>query len=179
MLEALSIVRRTYPDAKLYLAGSSNYSEKETCIRQMRTRYENYIFDLINAYSLQDAVVFCGTLNEQEMCNQYLKAHVFVSPSTIENSPNSLGEAMILGMPSISSDVGGVNSLMQHNVEGYIYQVDAPYMLAYYISRIFQDDGLAMMLCKNAKKRASETHNGEKNAKRLIEIYTSIKSRIK
>ena len=69
------------------------------------------------------------------MKERFLKSNVFVSPSTIENSPNSLGEAMLLGIPCISSDVGGVKNLLKHEEEGYVYQTDAPYMLAYYVKK--------------------------------------------
>ena len=71
------------------------------------------------------------------MCEQYLKANVFVLPSAIENSPNSLGEAMMLGTPTVVSDVGGVKNMIDHEKEGYVYQPDASYMIAYYAGRFF------------------------------------------
>ena len=91
-------------------------------------------------YGLEQHIRYLGTLNEQDMCRQYLKANVFVSASSIENSSNSLSEAMILGVPCIASDAGGTISLFQHEHDGFLYQADAPYLLAYYIDRIFSDD---------------------------------------
>ena len=104
----------------------------------------------------------------------HLRANVFVSPSSIENSPNSVGDAMLLGMPCVSSDVGGVKNLMEHGKEGFVYQADAPYMLAYYVCRIFEDEQLASLLGESAAKKAAATHDRAANTARLAEIYQEI-----
>lgn len=93
---------------------------------------------MIRQYKLEKHVTFLGTLNPEDMCMAYINTHIFVSASSIENSPNSVGEAMILGVPTISSDVGGVKNMLVHEQEGYIYPFDEPYMLAYYIKKIFE-----------------------------------------
>ena len=97
-----------------------------------------------------------------------------MSPSTIENSPNSLGEAMLLGVPCISSDVGGVKNMLVHNLEGYIYQADAPYMIAYYVKKVFNDANCALIISKNAKSHAGKTHNRDENLKILLKIYREL-----
>jgi glycosyltransferase involved in cell wall biosynthesis len=119
-------------------------------------------------------VVFTGILDEKQMCERYLKSHVFVCPSSIENSPNSLGEAMILGVPCVASDVGGVIDLLTHREEGFVYQTDAPYMLAHYVCEIFANDDLALQFSKKARIHAIKTHNKEENTKRMMEIYREI-----
>lgn len=73
---------------------------------------------------------------------RYLASSVFVSVSTIENSPNSVGEAMLFGCPVVSSCVGGVLDMLEHGQEGFLYQASAPYMLAWYVGCVFRDDGL-------------------------------------
>ena len=113
-------------------------------------------------------------LNAEEMKQQFLKSEIFVSPSVIENSPNSLGEAMILGMPIVAANVGGVSSMLVHGKEGYLYQSDAPYLLAYYISQLFDDRENEYELGKNAREHALRTHNKEKNIRELIDIYKNI-----
>ena len=81
---------------------------------------------------------------------------------------------MLLGVPSITSDVGGVKNLLEHEVEGFIYQCDAPYMLAYYIKKIFDSDELAKKLSLAAKEKALQLYDGDRNKSRLIQIYESI-----
>ena len=91
-------------------------------------------------------VFFTGPLDEEKICQRYLRSHVFVCPSSIENSPNSLGEAMILGVPCIASYVGGIPDMLKDREEGLLYQHNAPYMLAHHICEIFEDKMLACRL---------------------------------
>jgi len=140
-----------------------------------QTYYHKYLGRLIIKYGLQNHVTFLGSLDESSICQRYLKSHVFVSPSSIENSPNSVGEAMLLGVPTVSSDVGGVKNMLTHNEEGYTYQYDAPYMLAYYVVKIFNDDDLALKFSRNAKIHAIKTHSREENLNQLMSIYEDIK----
>lgn len=174
MLEAMPLILKHYHDAKLYIGGQ-NITKFDTLKDKFKiSSYGKYIKELIGRYNLGKSVFFTGLLNEQQMCEQYLKSHVFVCPSIIENSPNSLGEAMIMGVPCIASDVGGVADLLKHNEEGFIYQADAPYMLAFYINKIFSDDDLALKFSKNEKEHAQFTHNRRANLDNLITIYSTI-----
>ena len=116
--------------------------------------YEKYVNDIIDKLNLRNNIVFTGPLKANEMKTRYLTSHVFVSPSTIENSPNSVGEAMILGVPTISSDVGGVKDMLAHGEEGFVYPMDEPYMLAYYIDRVFSNDSISLKLSECARNHA-------------------------
>lgn len=173
-LMALPLILKEFPDAKLYIAGSEVLKKKRKYPRWRRLAYENYIFDLISNNHLQNTVIFCGNLNEEQMCESYLRCNVFVSPSVIENSPNSIGEAMLMGVPVVASDVGGVKNLLVHNLEGYIYQCDAYYMLAYYVCKVFDDQEQTLLISANAAKHAGDTHDPVKNMEQLISIYTNI-----
>lgn len=174
MLRAMPEILRTYPDAHLYVAGNDLTRNDSLYAKLKISSFARYIKKLIGGYGLEEKVTFTGSLNEQQMKERFLKSNVFVSPSTIENSPNSLGEAMLLGVPCISSDVGGVKNLLKHEEEGYVYQSDAPYMLAYYVKKTFEDQGKAERFAMVAKNHASMTHDREINMKRLLEIYEEI-----
>ncbi len=174
VLEAMPEIRRRYPDVQLRVAGGDPTGEKTLKDKLRISSYGKYIGSLIRKYGLEKQVVFTGFLDEKTMCEEFLRANVFVSPSSIENSPNSVGEAMLLGMPCVSSDVGGVKNLMEHGKEGFVYQADAPYMLAYYVCRIFEDEQLASLLGESAAKKAAATHDRAANTARLAEIYQEI-----
>lgn len=177
MLEAMPFILKRFPDAKLYIGGQ-NINKSDTLKEKLKiSSYGKYIKELIDRYNLAENVIFTGILNEQKMCEQYLKSHVFVSPSSIENSPNSLGEAMILGVPCVASDVGGVTDLLKHKEEGFVYQVDAPYMLAHYVYEIFSSDELALNLSWKAREHALKTHDRKANTNRLLSTYNSIMER--
>ena len=108
------------------------------------------------------------------MCARLLKSHVFLCPSAIENSPNSVGEAMLLGVPVVSSDVGGVHNLLADKSEGLLYTTADQKGLQTAIFKVFADDKLAMWLSSNAKLKASKTHDAKVNYLRLLEIYHEI-----
>ena len=71
-----------------------------------------------------------GTLPEEELASQLTDADAFVQVSHIENSPNSLCEAMLAGIPVIASFAGGTSSLVQDGVQGVLVQDGDPYALA-------------------------------------------------
>jgi glycosyltransferase involved in cell wall biosynthesis len=174
MLQAMPEILREYPDAHLYVAGN-DLTKTDTIYNKLKiSSFAKYIKKLITKYGLENKVTFTGSLSEEEMKLRFLKSNVFVSPSTIENSPNSLGEAMILGIPCISSDVGGVKNLLKHEEEGYVYQTDAPYMLAYYVKKMFILGRDADKFGVKAQAHAKETHSREQNLKALLDIYQSV-----
>lgn len=177
VIEALKYILSRYPDTKVYTTGK-NLLNLSLVDKLKKTSYQQFILDLIKKEKLEKHVFFLGTLTEKEMCDQYLKCHVFVSPSTIENSPNSVGEAMILGCPVVASDVGGVKNMLVHNQEGFVYQSSAPYMLAYYICKIFDDDMLARTFSQNARKHANKIFDRDKNFSTLLDIYNSISNKV-
>lgn len=170
VLLAMAILKEKYPDIKLLVSGWDS-----AFVRGLKeTAYGRYTRKIIEKNGLSNAVKYVGMLNETEMVNTFLKSKVYVMPSSIENSPNSLGEAMLLGMPIVSSCVGGVNDLLQDKTEGFLYSYDAPYMLAGYIDRIFQDDDMAVSMGKLARTHALKTHNPDVNYDKLLSIYYEI-----
>ncbi|KAF5032498.1 D-inositol-3-phosphate glycosyltransferase [anaerobic digester metagenome] len=169
-IEALRDVSMFYPDVTVHVAG--NDITKRDLIGG--NSYGLYIRNQLEKYHLQKKVCFCGSLNEEQMKHEMLAANVFVSPSNIENSPNSVGEAMLLGVPVVSSAVGGVMDLLEHKTEGFVYQSDAPYMLAHFVMKVFENLDLSYKMGKRAQEHARVTHDYQKNMDRLVEIYNSI-----
>lgn len=176
MLLALPYIRPHFPDIKLYVAGFSPLSINNSILSFLkRSDYGHYLAYIIKKYNLSKSIVFTGPLNETQMCDRYLKSHVFVCPSSIENSPNSLGEAMLLGMPCIASFVGGVPDMLEHGKDGYLYPFNAPYMLAHYIMCLFKDDQLCVSFGASAKQHAIHTHNKKEVLNNILTTYKTIK----
>lgn len=175
VLEAAVLLKKKYPQLQIYVAGSRNPFNNGI----NATAYSKFLYKYAKRNDLLKSVTYVGKLDEKNMCNRFLKSHVFVSASSIENSPNSVGEAMLIGMPIVASNVGGTSDLLCDKKEGYLYQFDASYMMAGYIDRIFQNDSMAVEMGKQARIHALQTHDRNKNFGELIGIYKQIAMQIK
>lgn len=172
LLEAMPIILRRYPDAVISVTGGSFFADSFLG-RQRQQTYFRYLQRFCKRNGLTDKIEFLGRLNAVDMKQAFLDANVFVLPSTIENSPNSLGEAMLLGVPCVASDVGGVTNMLCPG-EGFVYPSTAPYMLAHRIMEIFAMEDRAGELGTAARAHAKKTHDPEKNLQDLLAIYREI-----
>lgn len=169
-LKAMPAIIKDYPDTQVYIGGNNRY--KSNYIKG--SGYFLYLQYLIKRYNLEKTIHFLGTLSEEQVKYAMLNSNVFVSPSNIENSPNSLGEAMLLGVPCITSDVGGVKNMITHEKEGFVYPYNEYYMLAHYVKRVFEMGKEAGQIADTARCHALQTHNPEKNQENLLNIYRKI-----
>lgn len=173
-LRAFPRVLDKYPDAKMYVAGDRITAYGSVKDKIKIGTYGKYLLELIREHHLEKQVFFLGRLDASQMCGRMLKSHVFLSASVLENSPNSVGEAMLLGVPVVSSDVGGVSSLLENGKEGLLYPPEDEEKLAGQILRVFSDPALADRLSGAEKERAAKTHDPQTNYQRLLEIYHEI-----
>jgi glycosyltransferase involved in cell wall biosynthesis len=119
-------------------------------------------------------VVWLGLCSSEIIVSELEKANAFVLPSYVENSPNSLAEAMLIGTPCIASNVGGIPSLLTHNRDGLLFPCGDAYSLAGMIARILREPALARSISENARKTARERHNPRKIAAAMMKIYAAI-----
>lgn len=177
LLQSAAELKKTFPNLQIAVGGYAPIKTSNPLVAfgvNYFFEYQGYIKSLIKKYELQDNIIFLGSLSASQMKSEFLKANVFVSPSSIENSPNSVGEAMMLGTPVISSDVGGVSSMVTDEKEGLLYEFHDIQKLTSCITRIFNDKSFAITLSEKAMLRASQTHNRSKNTEVLIDIYKKI-----
>lgn len=170
-LPALQKIKEQYPDVKVRIAGRNILQTKTLKEKLIFQGYAKLIRSKVKRYHLEDTVSFTGPLTAAEMRDEYLKANVFVSPSVIENSPNSVGEAQILGVPCISSFVGGVSNLIPDDMCGLKYRSDDYRALAFYVCQVFSQDSFSN---ERMISVANKRHNPSNNTKELIEIYKKI-----
>ena len=119
-------------------------------------------------------VTTMGTASKEKLVNALCSATCYVHPSYIDNSPNSLCEAQVLGVPVLATHVGGISSLIKDGETGILFPANAPYTLAALIKRINIDKKLAFQLSHKARKQAIERHNPNAIRERLLEIYEQI-----
>lgn len=197
MLLALPRILERYPKATIKVAGDCIIKDDSLSGRIKRSAYGYYLKRLLKEHGIQDKVRFLGRLSAGEMKEQYLSSGLFVCCSAMENSPNSLGEAMLLGMPCVAADVGGIPSLFTDGQDGILYQgyrnpeisfnnrgnveSDIPsslegqaMKLAESVIKIWDDPGEMLKFCGNASLHAKKTHDKEANYWKLMEIYAKI-----
>jgi len=188
VLKALPAVLDKYPEVRLYVAGNPIVRPRNLPGMLKVSSYGKYIMELISGLDLADKVIFLGKLNAEEMKKRFLDSHVFVCASAVENSPNSLGEAMLLGVPCVTALVGGVPTVFKDGEDGIGYpgcgaeeyvssedreQAQAD-MLGKAVVQMFDDEERMLRYGKNASVHARGTHDGRKNYERLLEIYQEI-----
>lgn len=117
-----------------------------------------------------------GTLDEKAMVDTLLQSDIYCHTSHIENSPNSLCEAMILGMPCIATYAGGTCSLLQDDEEGMLVQNGDQWAIAGALIEFKKDTDKAFLYGNNARKRALDRHNKVIIVNNLLETYQNILS---
>ncbi len=175
LLKAVAILKEEYPDIKI-VSPLSIVDTSSSCLKDylIKEDYANYLKKLIKELEMVDNVIFKGRLSASEMAVEYQKAHVFVLPSFIENSPNALGESMMVGVPSVASLVGGVASMVKDNESSLLFPAGDYAFLAYQIKRIFSDDALAMKVSHEAQIIARRRHNIVNTIQQYLTIYSQI-----
>lgn len=171
MIRALPLILRDFPQTKVYIAGNDFFSANKSW---RLNGYGKYIRSLMRTNEISDQLVFTGILSEKEMCERYLRSNVFVCPSSIENSPNSVGEAQLLGVPCIASYVGGTSDMVSHYETGLLYRFEETIMLAELVCQIFEDPYFSRKLSDSERSTAHRRHDPSVNTQTLIKIYQSI-----
>ena len=136
--------------------------------------YGRYLRRLICKNRLQGRVEVLGPLQAEEMKKVLLESHVFVCPSAVENSPNSVAEAQLLGLPVAASRAGGIPSVVEDKRGGLLFEKGNPRDLARAVKEIFSSDGLARSLSKSERQFAAREYDPEHNYQQLMEAYREI-----
>ena len=122
----------------------------------------------------QNNIVFLGTLKADSLKAELLNADLYVHPAYIDNSPNAVCEAMCLGLPIITTYVGGIPSLITNQHNGILIPANDPYTLSYQIMKMSANKEMCMALGTNARKIALERHNPKNILHTLLDVYLDI-----
>lgn len=174
LLSALAILKRSYPDVKLYIPGYNPLNDDKGMRRLFPHGYTKYVRHLIKKNNLAENIVFLGKLSLKEMAESMSKCNVFVMPSAIENHSSTLIEAMMVGTPCVSSYVGGVSDYLKHGKNGFMYRFDEPETLAGYVMKLFDDRSLAATIGENAKNSSRSERLSINIAEDFVNAYSSI-----
>lgn len=119
-------------------------------------------------------IILLGYINSEQIINELSEADAYVHTAIIDNSPNSLCEAQLIGCPVISTNVGGIPQLVDNGNTGILYPFNEPHTLAFILMNVFGDKELMEKLSVNEFKVSHERHDELKIVKRLCSIYNDI-----
>jgi len=159
LLEALKLVLQSEPKTMLTVIGGGD-----------QTPYRQLCEQLQIARNVQ----FLGFRSAEEIAKQHLENQLFVLPSANENSPNTLAEAMVSGLPVIATAVGGIPSMVKHGQSGWLVPPHDPTELANAILQLLSDPELRARLGQAARQRARDRHLPERVAAQTVEAYREI-----
>lgn len=117
---------------------------------------------------------FIGKQSPQSLIQLLSNADVFVHPSYIDNSPNSVCEAQMLGLPVIACDVGGLSTLITHQQTGILVPSNGVFELVHYLHKLASNPQQRIFLGESARLSALRRHNKETIFQHLIAAYTDI-----
>lgn len=169
VIKAIAILKQKYPTILLRIAGPNIMRVPW----YKKSSYARFIDKLISKFKLEDNILFIGELDAAEMKHEYLSVNLYLCASSIENSPNSLGEAQILGVPCIAAFSGGIPDFIPNSASGKMYNFIDYIKLAYIIDQEFQSSDSF----DNTEQisLATKRHQREGNAEVIMAIYEELR----
>ena len=150
LIAAMPKILSNYNDAKLIIAGRGGMMD------ELRAEASNL--------GLNDKIYFTGYLNSKQVQKMYKCADVAVFPSTYEPFGIVALEAMLAGVPTVVSDVGGLDEIVTHGVDGMKSYAGNENSIADSVTALLYDHQLATNVSKKAKQKVKDQFNWEKIA---------------
>ena len=157
LISAMPKILANYHDAKLIIAGKGGMLE------ELKAQAFNM--------GLSNKIYFTGYLNAKQVQKMYKCADVAVFPSTYEPFGIVALEAMLAGVPTVVSDIGGLNEIVEHRVDGMKSYAGNSNSIADSVLNLLLDENLAENISKKAKIKVKEEFNWNKIAQDTHCIY--------
>ena len=181
LLRALKDVN--WPELKIRIAGQDIVSKNSLRDKIRISGYGKYLGEMIEGCGLEGKVTFLGRITAEQMRDEYLKCGMYICPSVVENSPNSIVEASLLETPVIAARVGGIPDIIEDKKECLLYECNARKPLDEVASNLREcieavkcDPEAAYGRAKAARTRMLKEHDPVTVAKGILKIYEEINS---
>jgi len=155
-LRALALVREHRPDARLSIAGTGPEAPR--------------LQALAAELGLGASVHFAGRLEREAVAELLRQADVALNPSTVDNMPNSVLEALACGVPVVSTDVGGVPYIVQDGTTALLVPARHPQAMAAAILRLLDNPGLASAIAEAGHEQV-RSYTWERVSSVLADAY--------
>ena len=155
-LRAFGTIHRELPEARLSVAGTGPQRAQLECLAK----------DL----GIDHAVRFTGRLDGDALPAFYRTADLMLNPSTVDNMPNSILEALASGVPVVSTDAGGIPHLVRNDHTALLVPSGDSRAMAAAALRVLRDAGLAARLRAHGRQVA-ETYAWPRVRDQLFALY--------
>lgn len=123
---------------------------------------------------LKNNIKFVGPLQPTDLVKALSESTMYVHTAYVENSPNSICEAQCLGVPVVSTNVGGIATLLDNGESGGLVPANDPWQLAHAIITLASDEQKMMEYSQNGMSLAHERHNIQNIKNQLMSCYEDI-----
>ena len=161
-LRAFHIVRQSFPEARLTVAGSG---PERAALEQ-----------LAQELGLRDAVEFAGRVENDDMARLYHASDLMVNPSLADNMPISILEALACGVPVVSTNVGGIPRIVEHGKTALLVPPQHPEAMAAAMLRVLNDQAMAATM-RRAGSESVRQYTWENVRLRLFDVYFDVLAR--
>lgn len=158
-IRAFAIVCKTWPAARLSIAGSGPELAK--------------LQDLTQIFDLKGKIEFTGRLDNEHMGALYRQADVFINTSVVDNMPNSILESLASGVPVVTTNVGGIPFLVEHERTALLVPPGDPDAVAAAVLALLADHDKARRLSA-AGREYVQRYSWSSVRGRLFEVYASL-----
>jgi glycosyltransferase involved in cell wall biosynthesis len=164
-LRAMSIVVAACSSAKLLVVGEGEADYLEEL--KQRTK----------SAGIEANVDWLGFKTAKEVAALHAVSAILIHPTYLDNSPNSVAEAMAAGLPVIASNVGGIPSMIENGATGLLVEPRNHRQLAEALTALLHDEAERKRLASRAKQVALERHFPQEVAKKTLNVYKDIIAR--
>lgn len=121
-------------------------------------------------------IEFIGIHKAEKFINQLTNSDIYIHPSYIDNSPNSVCEAQILGLPVIACNVGGLNTIIDEGKTGLLVPSNGTYEIVNYILDYSKNPVNFYKMGQKARIQALKRHDKQLILNNLIDTYNKLNS---
>ena len=136
----LAKLKLSYPNARLCMIGP----DKDGSLAIVKK--------LAQTLNVEDAIEFTGYLPKESWIAKASEFDVFINTTNIDNTPVSIVEAMALGLPVVSTNVGGIPYLIQNTINGLLVEKDHVDQMVQQVMSLVADPKKAVEITQNARK---------------------------
>lgn len=143
-LEILKKLKEKYQDAQLCMVGP----DKDGSLKK--------VTDMAERENLTSSLKITGKLSKKDWTELSKEYDIFINTTDFDNHPVSVIEAMAVGLPVITTNVGGLPFLVENNFDGILVDPRDPEMFVKSIDNLISDTSLVKKLTLNARKKAED-----------------------